>query len=57
MIQTLARSTWLRVLLTAAILGYLATRLDMGEALRALLAVNPLASADRRRCSSPAIAP
>jgi glycosyltransferase 2 family protein len=40
-IQTLARSTWLRVLLTAAILGYLATRLDMGEALRALLAVNP----------------
>ena len=41
MIQTLARSTWLRVVLTAAILGYLATRLDMGEALRALLAVNP----------------
>jgi uncharacterized protein (TIRG00374 family) len=41
-IQTLARSTWLRVLLTAAILGYLATQLDMGEALRALLAVNPL---------------
>jgi len=41
-IQTLARSTWLRVLLTAAILGYLATRLDMGEALRALLAVSPL---------------
>ena len=41
MIQTLARSTWLRVLLTAAILGYLATRLDMGEALRALLAVSP----------------
>jgi uncharacterized protein (TIRG00374 family) len=40
-IQTLARSTWLRVLLTAAILGYLAMRLDMGEALRALLAVNP----------------
>jgi len=40
-IQTLARSTWLRVLLTAAILGYLATRLDMGEAMRAVLAVNP----------------
>lgn len=41
MIQTLARSSWLRVLLTVAILGFLATRLDMGEALRALLAVNP----------------
>ena len=42
MIQKLARSSWLRVLLTAAILGYLATELDMRAALRALLAVNPV---------------
>jgi glycosyltransferase 2 family protein len=38
-IHTLARSTWVRVLLTAAILLYMSTRLDMGEALRALVAV------------------
>ncbi len=42
MIQALARSTAVRVLLTAVILAYLASQLDMREALRAIVAVNPL---------------
>jgi glycosyltransferase 2 family protein len=37
----LARSTWARVLVTLAILGYLASRIDMGEAARATVSVEP----------------
>lgn len=43
MIGSLLRSTWVRLAITVAILAWMATRIDMGEALRALLAVHPLA--------------
>jgi glycosyltransferase 2 family protein len=37
----LARSTWVRGIVTLAILGYLASRIDMGEAARAMVSVDP----------------
>jgi glycosyltransferase 2 family protein len=37
----LARSTWVRVLVTLTILGYLASRIDMREAARAMVSVDP----------------
>ena len=40
MIHALARSMWVRVLVTGAILTYMATRLDMREAGRAMLQVS-----------------
>lgn len=43
MIATLLRSTWTRLVITAAILAWMATRIDMAEAARAVLAVHPLA--------------
>jgi hypothetical protein len=40
---TLLRSTWFRLVVTAAILGWMATRIDMAEAARATLSVHPVA--------------
>jgi uncharacterized membrane protein YbhN (UPF0104 family) len=44
-IGRLLRSTWARGLITAAILAWMATRIDMAAALRALVTVHPLAVA------------
>lgn len=37
----LTRSTWIRLGVTAAVLGYLASRVDMGEALRGIVQIEP----------------
>jgi glycosyltransferase 2 family protein len=42
-VTALVRSTWVRVAVTAAILAYLFRHVDAGEAMRALVGVNPWA--------------
>jgi uncharacterized protein (TIRG00374 family) len=42
-VTALVRSTWVRVAITAAILAYLFRHVDAGEAMRALVGVNPWA--------------
>ena len=37
----LTRSTWIRFGVTAAVLGYLASRIDMGQAVRAIFEIEP----------------
>ncbi len=43
MIGHLLRSTWVRLAVTAAILGWMATRIDMADAARAAVSVHPFA--------------
>ncbi len=43
MIARLTRSAWFRALVTVSVLGYLATRIDFGDTVRALLRLSPAA--------------